>query len=137
MPFSLDSFFGELDSNPLLAKQMLIDAVAAADITFPSGTSTQSLLDYIWDSAWFFPVSETGCAKSELLQQLYGAYQRPEGVEPPLLEAFPLDSVLDLLDRMAAGAPEAFSAFVWDWLRDLMDPEVSQLQNWIAYSSPQ
>jgi hypothetical protein len=122
MPLSYKKFLSLSSLDPLFAKQKLVDAVKAGDVTFPCGTTEQSLLPWLWHSELFFLECETGSPDTAELVKRYGVYRHDLSEDIPSLTGFPLNSVLWLLERVAQGEHPRFNARVFEMLSELIDP---------------
>ncbi len=115
-------FFDHGDLSPLDIRQDLIDAVAAGEVSFPKGTTEQSLLPWIWTSGW---IHGSGGLDGELINSRYGSFEPEVWGDFPPLKGFPLTGVLELLERIGHGEHPRFVAAAWDLIGELMDPAQS------------
>jgi hypothetical protein len=136
MSLTLDYFLDLAQLNPLLARQLLIQAVDASDVSFPKGTSDASLLDYLWQSPLIFLEPEADSPDSDVLASHYGSYQLPEGAKPAPILGFPLASILQLLEMVGNGQHPRFCAWVRETLFEWTDPEFAGYPETITFSSP-
>jgi len=138
MTLTAKSFLKLISLNPLLARQRLIQAVETGTVTFPQGTSEQSLLPWLWQSELFFLEAEEGSPDTAALIERYGIHRQTEGDEAPSFTGFPLTCVLELLARIAAGEHPRFTERVHEMLQELIDPDFSPWDvEIIFHTSPQ
>jgi hypothetical protein len=105
--FSCQNFLDSADLNPLSAKAQLLTAVEAGHITFPHGTSDQRPYTHFWGTS--------SNPDSQACESRYG--HLPVAIDK--LTGFPLDFVLELLDRIAAGEHPYFTSWAQSTLEDL------------------
>jgi hypothetical protein len=138
MTLTAKSFLKLIPLNPLLARQRLIQAVETGTVTFPQGTSEQSLLPWLWQSELFFLEPEEGSPDTTALIERYGIHRQTEGDEAPSFTGFPLTSVLELLARIAHGEHPRFTKRVYEIIQELVDPDFSPWDvEIIFHTSPQ
>jgi hypothetical protein len=125
MTLTAKSFLKLIPLNPLLARQRLIQAVENGTVTFPKGTSEQSLLPWLWQSELFFLEPEANSPDTAALIERYGIHRQTEGDEAHSFTGFPLTSVLELLARIAAGEHPRFTERVYEIIQELVDPDFS------------
>lgn len=138
MSLTAESFLQLIPHNPLLARKRLIEAVEAGIVTFPEGTSEQSLLPWLWQSELFYLESEDNSPDTAALIERYGVYRQQEGDEHPFIVGFPLTSVLELLARIAQGEHPRFTERVYEMIQEIVDPDFSPWEIGIIFNtSPQ
>lgn len=105
--FNCQSFLGSAVLNPLSAKAQLQTAVEAGHITFPHGTTNQRPYTHFW--------STSNNPDNQSCEARYSHLP----VASDKLTGFPLDFVLELLDRIAAGEHPYFTSWARSTLEDL------------------
>ena len=104
--FNCQSFLRSAVLNPLSAKAQLLTAAEAGHITFPHGTTNQQPYTHFW--------STSNNPDSQACEARYGHLP----VASDKLTGFPLNFVLQLLDRIAAGEHPLFTSWAHSTLEN-------------------
>ena len=113
MTFNMGRWLKSLPLNPLACRLRLLEAVEQGAITFPKGLASGSLLPRVIRA---MHLHDATTPEQQLLKERYGHLADLE----PAGRGFPLDGILELLDRMTAGEHPQFCSAVVSTLGDLL-----------------
>lgn len=113
MTFKMDRWLKHLALNPLASRLGLLDAVEQGTIVFPKGLARGSLLPRVIRA---MHCHDATTPEQQLLKERYGHLADLE----PAGRGFPLDGILELLDRMTAGEHPQFCSAAVSTLGDLL-----------------